>query len=88
MKAMRCHQCSKQILDKFATFNFGAVNNGDMPLSIIDPFASLSFLDSDKLVSFEELNGKPFCGQMEFYFCSTNCLRDFFNKWVDRLEIK
>lgn len=27
-------------------------------------------------------------GQFEIYFCSTACLRTFFNSWVDALEIK
>ncbi|MSU60041.1 MAG: hypothetical protein EXS35_18040 [Pedosphaera sp.] len=27
-------------------------------------------------------------GQFEIYFCSTACLRVFFNSWVDALEIK
>ena len=27
-------------------------------------------------------------GQFEFYFCSTHCLRKFFNACVDRLEMK
>ena len=31
-----------------------------------------------------ECNG----GQFEIYFCSTKCLRAFFNSWVDALESK
>ena len=27
-------------------------------------------------------------GQFEIYFCSTKCLRAFFNAWVDALEVK
>lgn len=27
-------------------------------------------------------------GQFEMYFCSTSCLRTFFNEWVDKLEDK
>jgi len=27
-------------------------------------------------------------GQFEIYFCSTSCLRAFFNSWVDALESK
>lgn len=27
-------------------------------------------------------------GQFEVYFCSTSCLRAFFNSWVDALEAK
>lgn len=27
-------------------------------------------------------------GQFEIYFCSTACLRSFFNSWVDALETK
>jgi hypothetical protein len=27
-------------------------------------------------------------GQFEIYFCSTGCLRAFFNSWVDALEAK
>jgi len=27
-------------------------------------------------------------GQFEIYFCSTACLRAFFNSWVEALELK
>ena len=27
-------------------------------------------------------------GQFEFYFCSTRCLREFLDSWVDALEAK
>lgn len=33
-----------------------------------------------------EIVDEPASGQFEFYFCSTSCLRGFFNQCVDELE--
>jgi hypothetical protein len=103
MKAV-CPQCKKRkVLEphSMAILNSGALFmdrkriNGAMH-DQMDGFASITWHGAhdsgtgrDREI-FTSVDFAKDCrgGQFEIYFCSTDCLRAFFNSWVDALETK
>ncbi len=99
-----CPQCQQhKVLEphSMAIFNGGATFMGRKRLNgglheQMDGFASITWpgahdtgLGEDRDI-FTSVDFATDCrgGQFEIYFCSTACLRAFFNSWVDALEAK
>ena len=89
-KPYRCSSCGKTTGENFLTLNGGALYyNSDLNAHFPDENGR-AFLDisshHDKVPTGLKIISNNDSCQYEFYFCSTQCIRDFFNTIVDDLE--
>ncbi len=90
-KKGQCSLCNNKPKDGvFVVLNGGALkgnkDNASMDSGLVG-FLTLDLHDHNKKGSgFLDIVDNSPNGQFEFYFCSTKCLRKFFNKVVDAFE--
>lgn len=91
-----CHKTGVGEPNGFAFVNAGALLAIDKRSAVMDEgikaFFTIGYHGSHNLESEPsavlEIARDPPLGQFEFYFCSTACLRAFFNECVSELEKK
>jgi hypothetical protein len=85
-----CHRLLSPQPGVFAFLNGGALReiddlNADSAADMIG-FMSIGMHDDQGATAAVRIADDASMGQFEFYFCSTACLRSFFDKAVDELE--
>jgi len=91
---MSCDCCGKDITGNFININGGALLKSstipDLSSSSnqLQEFLSINFHE-DSSQTYESAvivaNDENSFGQFEWYFCSKECVRQFFNDWLDKI---
>lgn len=89
-KPYHCSGCGRDTGENFLTLNGGALYydetlNAQFPDSKGRAFLDITSHHNDVPKGISLISGLESC-QYEFYFCSSTCIRNFFNKVVDDLE--
>jgi len=100
-RALRCPACSKRIKGGNAIFTFGSVMDGflmkrkKISARMIDGYCGIFCHGVDEIKG-EKVYYEVSCdiarnipdGQMDIYFCSLECLRNWFGGMIDKLECR